>query len=119
MAGIKSAGERSIHHPLDLRRAETPSPFFGARAFPPRLAHYYGSPSLPAGGFLFGSACSLTVRPLEDTGGILVILFDAHGREVTMTGPTAAIQQTAVALGAVPGELTFLPAPIKVGSPER
>jgi hypothetical protein len=30
-----------------------------------------------------------------------------------MTAPTTAIEQTVVALGAVPGQLTFLPAPIK------
>jgi hypothetical protein len=58
--------------------------------------------------------CSFAVRPLEETGGILVILVDAHGRKVAMTGLTAAIEQTAVALGSVPGELTFLPAPIRM-----
>jgi len=58
--------------------------------------------------------CSFTVMPLGETGGVLVILFDAHGREVVMTGPTAAIEQTAVALGAVRDELTFLPAPRSV-----
>ena len=58
--------------------------------------------------------CSFTVMPLEETGGILIILFDAHGREVAMTGPIAAIEATAAALGAVLGELTFLLAPIKM-----
>jgi hypothetical protein len=61
--------------------------------------------------------CSLTVRLLEETGGILVILFDAHCREVIVTAPSAAIAQTVVALGAVPGELTFLPAAIKMKGP--
>ncbi len=59
--------------------------------------------------------CSFAVRPLADTGGILVILYDAHGREVTMAGAlSTAVEQTVIALGAGPGELTFLPAPIPI-----
>lgn len=38
-----------------------------------------------------------------------VILFDAHGREVVMSGATMAVQATALQLGAAPGEITFLP----------
>ena len=35
-----------------------------------------------------------------ETGGVLVALHDAHGREVVSTGDHAAIVATAMALGA-------------------
>jgi hypothetical protein len=38
-----------------------------------------------------------------------VVLYDAHGAEVAMTGDHAAIETTALAPGAKTNELTFLP----------
>ena len=53
----------------------------------------------------------MSVLPIEATGKILVLLYDVHGREVVRTGDYAAIEATAMALGAKPNELTFLPPP--------
>lgn len=56
-------------------------------------------------------ACSYTVLSLSG-GGILVLLYDAHGREIVRTGNEAeyrAIEATAIALGGKAGELLFLP----------
>jgi len=61
--------------------------------------------------------CSFKLRLLEEIGGMLVVLFDAHGRDVVMTGLTSAIEATALALGALPGEMMLLPAPIKMKRP--
>jgi hypothetical protein len=55
---------------------------------------------------------SLTVVPLKSTGGIMVVLYDARGREAVRSALSvehAAIQATAMALGAKVNELTFLP----------
>jgi hypothetical protein len=54
--------------------------------------------------------CSFTVLALD--AGILVVLCDAHGREVVRTGTELeyrAIEATAIALGGKVGELVFLP----------
>jgi hypothetical protein len=58
--------------------------------------------------------CSFTVKPFEHAGAVLVLLYDAHDREVVRARNYTAIAATAMALGAKPNELTFLPAPVRV-----
>ena len=56
VAGINGAGERSIRGPLDFTRTELPSPVLRRACLSsPDWRNYYGSPSLPVRGFLFGS----------------------------------------------------------------
>jgi hypothetical protein len=52
---------------------------------------------------------SFTVVPLEHTGGLLIVLFDADGREVVRSGDVHAIEATALALVAAPGDVMLLP----------
>jgi hypothetical protein len=62
--------------------------------------------------------CSLGVQPIKHIGGILVSLYDAHGREVLRTATPRehmAIEATAVALGATTDALTFLPVTVRPG----
>jgi hypothetical protein len=62
--------------------------------------------------------CSFAaIVPREETFSILVVLFDAHGREAARSGDVLAIQATATALSAAPGDLMFLPVPIKMKQP--
>jgi hypothetical protein len=53
--------------------------------------------------------CSIAVVPLDESFNILVVMFDAHGREAVRSGDVPAIQATATALSTAPGGLMFLP----------
>lgn len=63
------------------------------------------APALPWRGDAGGEICSFAVVPLSETGGMLVVLFDAHGREVVRSGGRIAIEATALALGAATASL--------------
>jgi predicted GNAT superfamily acetyltransferase len=79
-----------------------------------------GVPALPWKSDDGEEICSFTVMSLPRGGGIITIMYDAHGREVTMSGDARiyqALDATALALGAKEGELLFLPAALSVKRP--
>jgi hypothetical protein len=53
--------------------------------------------------------CSFAIYPIRGTAGTAVVLYDAHCRQVGVSGNRAAINATAAALGRRADELTFLP----------
>lgn len=78
------------------------------------------APALPWKGDDGEEVCSFTVVSLPDAGGIMTVMYDAHGREVVLSGDARmyqALDATALALGAKEGELLFLPAPARMKRP--
>jgi hypothetical protein len=76
-----------------------------------RLAHP-DAPPLPWCGDDGAVACSFMIVPLEETGGVLAVLLDQHGREILRSADTAPILATCLALNPTPWALTFLPAAV-------
>jgi hypothetical protein len=67
------------------------------------------APALPWRGDQGEEICSFAVVPLNESAGIIIVLFDAYGREVVRHGDARAILVTCLSLNSTLWELTFLP----------